>query len=172
MKDKDFERKLDEILGAEDASDEISADGAAGEAEAELEEVLSRLREQDGPDEEEDFDDEDLADDGYIENYDYSADTLWVALEQCSGNEPLIASDPEDPDSETIQCVFAVPLQNDDGTDVLYFVFRRTSGEKLVTRVSCDEDGDIDRFIEEENEDIAKEVLRRFRAATGGRSDR
>lgn len=171
MKDKDFERKLDEILGAEDVSGELSADGAADEAEAELEEVLSRLREQDGSDEEEDFD-EDLADDGYIENYDYSADTLWVALEQCSGNDPLIASDPEDPDSETIRCVFAVPLQNDDGTDVLYFVFRRTSGEELVTRVSCDEDGDIDRFIEEENEDIATEVLRRFRAATGGRSDR
>ena len=86
MKDKDFERKLDEILGVEDASDELSVDGAADEAEAELEEVLSRLREQDDPDDEEDFDDEDLADDGYIENYDYSADTLWVALEQCSGN--------------------------------------------------------------------------------------
>ena len=32
MKDKDFERKLDEILGVEDASDELSAYGAADEA--------------------------------------------------------------------------------------------------------------------------------------------
>ena len=37
MKDKDFERKLDEILGAEDVSGELSADGAADEAEGELE---------------------------------------------------------------------------------------------------------------------------------------